>query len=465
MCSPDHDNNGAALYIREAGQLRRVNDIVLAEVSSSSSSSSCRRTKPLPLPLLLKKREHFVFAYNARGHLRYSPRSLFDLTLRFVAQNVHRVDSLRHFPEQIGAQLFAAAEEEVCVFSDQETGPRALRVFNDAYGDTVLTSLCLRNRFPLLSERMCEIKTFHSLKCLDLFGCRLGDSHEIFQHLTNSPLTGSLVKLFIGGNCLSDIGLQRLTAPVRMFKKGLDNLQLLDLSGQLLSSCPPIISAFKVQNLYVKNNSITCNNHWCTAVTGCFLFTDNPISEKVVRYLTCLPNLQHLDVSGTNFKLGTGLRKTMYDLTGLVCSGKPLDVFDHSRCKTEGWAEHVVNWWETIASQVPKLKKIKDSRKSALRFFGRQKFISDVLNAMPVVRHDEDEDKTEKLHFYKPAPKHGTPEVKVNDRAEDSLKPSCHNARKRHRQSEDSETRRSPPGKRFSSSTLTAADIDLLDSY
>ncbi|CAL8346479.1 unnamed protein product [Merluccius merluccius] len=423
MCSPDHDNNGAALYVREAGQLRRVNDIVLAEVSSSSSSSSsCRRTKPLPLPLLLKKREHFVFAYNARGHLRYSPRSLFDLTLRFVAQNAHRVDSLRHFPEQIGAQLFAAAEEEVCVFSDQETGPRALRVFNDAYGDMVLTSLCLRNRFPLLSERMCEIKTFHSLKCLDLFGCRLGDSHEIFQHLTNSPLTGSLVKLFIGGNCLSDIGLQRLTAPVRMFKKGLDNLELLDLS-------------------------------------------DNPISEKVVRYLTCLPNLQHLDVSGTNFKLGTGLRKTMYDLTGLVCSGKPLDVFDHSRCKTEGWAEHVVNWWETIASQVPKLKKIKDSRKSALRFFGRQKFISDVLNAMPVVRHDEDEDKTEKLHFYKPAPKRGTPEVKVNDRAEDSLKPSCHNARKRQRQSEDSETRRSPPGKRFSSSTLTAADIDLLDSY
>lgn len=43
-------------------------------------------------------------------------------------------------------------------------------------------------RFPLLHERMDEIKTFHSLKSLDLFGCRLGDNHEIFQHLTSGSL-------------------------------------------------------------------------------------------------------------------------------------------------------------------------------------------------------------------------------------------------------------------------------------
>ncbi|CAL8320776.1 unnamed protein product [Arctogadus glacialis] len=413
MCSLVPDNS--TLYIREGGQLRRVNDIVLAE---PKPVSSCRRTKPLPM---LLKKEHFIFTYNAKGNLQYSPRSLFDISIQFIAENIHHVDSLLDFPEQIGVKLFAATEEK-CVFSNQETGPKALQVFNDAYGDMVLTSLCLRNRFPLLSERMCEIKTFHSLKSLDLFGCRLGDSHEIFLHLTSSSLTGSLVELFIGGNCLSDIGLQRLTAPIRMFKKGLDNLQLLDLS-------------------------------------------DNPISERVIRYLTCLSNLQNLDVSGTNFKLGPVLKKTMYDLTGLVCSEKPLDIFEHSRCKTEGWAEHVVNQWERIASQVPKLKKIEDSRKSALRFFGRQKFISDVLNSMPLVRPNEDEDATEKLHFYKPTPKHGIPKVQVNDTAEDSPKPSCLNARKRQRQTEGSETRRSPPGKRFSSSTLTAADKDMLDSY
>ncbi|KAG7273977.1 hypothetical protein CRUP_002085 [Coryphaenoides rupestris] len=322
-----HAPDSSALYIREGGQLRRVSDIVLAE---PRPVASCRRTKPL-----LLRKEHFVFTYNSKGNLQYSPRSLFDISLQFIAENIHHVDSLLDFPEQIGVKLFAATEEK-CVFSNQETGLKALQVFNDAYGDMVLTSLCLRNRFPLLSERMSEIKTFHCLKSLDLFGCRLGDSHEIFQHLTNSSLTRSLVELFIGGNCLSDIGLQRLTAPIRIFKKGLDNLQLLDLSA---------------------------------------------------------------------------LKKTMYELTGLVCSEKPLDIFEHSRCKTEGWAEHVVNQWETIASQVPKLKKIEDSRKSALRFFGRQKFISDVLNSMPVVRQNEDEGETEKLHFYKPAPKHAAPEM------------------------------------------------------
>lgn len=85
---------------------------------------------------------------------------------------------------------------------------------------------------------------------------------------------------------------------------------------------------------------------------------------------------------------------------------------------------------------------------------------------MPVVRENEDEGETEKLHFYKPAPKHAAPEVNVKDTAEeDSLKPSCLNGRKRQRQSGDSKTCFSPPGKRFSSSALTPEDIDLLDSY
>lgn len=43
-------------------------------------------------------------------------------------------------------------------------------------------------RFPLLHERMDEIKSFQSLKSLDLFGCRLGDNHELFLHLTTSSL-------------------------------------------------------------------------------------------------------------------------------------------------------------------------------------------------------------------------------------------------------------------------------------
>lgn len=50
--------------------------------------------------------------------------------------------------------------------------------------------------------------------------------------IVNASLLSSLTQLFIGGNHLSDVGLQRLTAPIRIMKKGLDSLELLDVSRQ-----------------------------------------------------------------------------------------------------------------------------------------------------------------------------------------------------------------------------------------
>ncbi|XP_044223800.1 leucine-rich repeat-containing protein 42 isoform X1 [Thunnus albacares] len=412
MCDLSMDNS--TIYVRERGNLRRVGDIVLAQ---PKPVSSCRRTNPFVL-----RKEHFIFTYNAEGSLRYTTKSLFDITLLFVADNIHHVDSLVGFPEQIGDRLFAAAEENR-IFVNPDISPKALQLFSDAYGEMVLGSLCLRNRFPLLHERMDEIKTFHSLKCLDLFGCRLGDDHEMFQHLTSSSLASSLIQLFIGGNSLSDVGLQRLTAPVRMMKKGLDCLQFLDVSY-------------------------------------------NPVSERALRYLTCLPKLEKLDVSGTSMKLGRGLKSTTWDLLGLIYSERPLDTFDHSRCKTEGWAEQVLNQWETNGTQMPKQKKIEESRISALRFFGRQKFVREVLNAAPLVCEREEESKGERLHFYRPAANNHTPEKQILSATNHQAKTPWQNIKKRQRQSEKCDSsHQSPPTKRSSSSALTAEDIDLLNSY
>ncbi|XP_041805603.1 leucine-rich repeat-containing protein 42 [Chelmon rostratus] len=404
----------STIYVRERGNLRRVSGIVLAQ---PKPVSSCRRTNPLVL-----RKEHFIFTYNAEGSLRYTTKSLFDITLLFVADNIHHVDSLVGFPEQIGDRLFAAAEENRA-FLNADISPKALRLFSDAYGEMVLGSLCLRNRFPLLHERMDEIKTFHSLKSLDLFGCRLGDDHEIFLHLTSSSLASSLIQLFIGGNCLSDAGLQRLTAPVRIMRKGLDCLQFLDVSY-------------------------------------------NPISERALRYLTCLPKLEKLDASGTGLKLGTRLKTIMQDLLGLTYSEKPLETFDHTRCKTEGWAEQVVNQWETNGSQMSKQKKIDESRTSALRFFGRQKFVRDVLNASPLVCENEEEAKRERLHFCRPAATGHVPEKQTASTTNHQAKPSWHNFKKRQRQSERCDSsHQSPPAKRLSSSAFTAEDVELLNSY
>jgi len=113
------------------------------------------------------------------------------------------------------------------------------------------------------------------------------------------------------------------------------------------------------------------------------------------------------------FQLGAGLKKTIWNLLGLICSEKPLDTFDHSRCKTEGWAEQVnilrrwqnykcwrcytvwhlinkfltrfqvVNQWETNSSQMPKQKKIEESRTSALRFCTFSFLFLELYNMLP----------------------------------------------------------------------------------
>lgn len=129
--------DGSTIYVRERGNLRRVGDIVLAQ---PKSGSSCRRTNPLVL-----RKKHFIFTYNSEGSLRYSTKSLFDITLLFVADNIHHVDSLVGFPEQIGDKLFAAAEENH-VFLNTDIASKAIKLFSDAYGGMVLGSLCLRNR-------------------------------------------------------------------------------------------------------------------------------------------------------------------------------------------------------------------------------------------------------------------------------------------------------------------------------
>lgn len=129
--------DSSTIYVRERGNLRRVNDIVLAQ---PKPASSCRRTNPFVL-----RKEHFIFTYNAEGSLRYTTKSLFDITLLFVVDNIQHVDSLVGFPEQIGDRLFAAAEENR-VFQNPDMSSKALQLFSDAYGAMVLGSLCLRNR-------------------------------------------------------------------------------------------------------------------------------------------------------------------------------------------------------------------------------------------------------------------------------------------------------------------------------
>lgn len=149
---------------------------------------------------------------------------------------------------------------------------------------------------------------------------------------------------------------------------------------------------------------------------------------------------------------------------------------------------------------MPKLKKIDESRTSALHFckfilpyipivilfrmndddtvsktdftvfvcvvVGRQKFVRDVLNAAPLVCESEEEAQRERLHFFRPAANSHIPEKQTPSTTNQQGKPSWHNIKKRQRQSERCDSsRQSPPTKRLPSSALTAEDLDLLNNY
>ncbi|XP_032192572.1 leucine-rich repeat-containing protein 42-like [Mustela erminea] len=226
------------IYVRENGQLHMVN-LSLDGVRSSLQKPRPFRLFPKGFSVELcmnreddtaqkEKTDHFIFTYTREGNLRYSAKSLFSLVLGFISDNVDHVDSLIGFPEQIAEKLFSAAEARQ-KFTEPGAGLRALQKFTEAYGSLVLCSLCLRNRYLVISEKLEEIKSFRELTCLDLSCCKLGDEHELLEHLTNEALS-SVTQLHLKDNCLSDAGVRKMTAPVRVMKRGLENLTLLDLS-------------------------------------------------------------------------------------------------------------------------------------------------------------------------------------------------------------------------------------------
>ena len=49
--------------------------------------------------------------------------------------------------------------------------------------------LSMPNRYLVISEKLEEIKSFRELTCLDLSCCKLGDEHELLEHLTNEALS------------------------------------------------------------------------------------------------------------------------------------------------------------------------------------------------------------------------------------------------------------------------------------
>ncbi|KAG6927875.1 leucine rich repeat containing 42 [Chelydra serpentina] len=322
------------IYVRENGHLYMVNQ----------GSGTVKNATPNPRPFRLfskgfsvelcmnreddsarrERTDHFIFTYTKEGNLRYSAKSLFGLVLGYISDNVDHIDSLIGFPEQIAEKLFSAAEARQ-KFTEPVTGLRALQKFTEAYGSLVLCSLCLQNRYLVISEKLEEIKSFRELTCLDLSCCKLGDNHELLEHITKEALS-SVTRLLLKDNCLSDAGLRKMTAPVRVMKRGLENLSVLDLS---------------------------CNPE---------------ITDTGIGYLFSFKKLNYLDISETGLKDVKAVVQRLQTQISLVHSKVPLKEFDHSNCKTEGWAEQTVLQWEQLAMKTVKPKENLKSRTAAQHF-------------------------------------------------------------------------------------------------
>ncbi|XP_030311523.1 leucine-rich repeat-containing protein 42 [Calypte anna] len=414
----ESDLDAGPIYVRENGKLHVVNR------GAGSVQNVTRKARPFRLfsrgfsvELCMNREDdrarrqrtdHFIFTYTKEGNLRYSAKSLFSLVLGYISDNVDHIDSLIGFPEQIAEKLFSAAEARQ-KFTEPATGLRALQKFTEAYGSLVLCSLCLRNRYLVISEKLEEIKSFRELTCLDLSCCKLGDEHELLEHLTKEALS-SVKRLLLKDTSLSDVGLRRMTAPVRVLKKGLENLLVLDLS------CNP------------------------------------KITDVGIGYLLSFKTLNCLDISGTGLKDINAVTKRIQTQLGLVHSKVPLEEFDHSNCKTEGWAEQTVLQWEQAVMEAIKPQDDLRSR-AALHFYGKTRRIQEVVKCKLV----EAETKAcGNLQFYKEKVQNCHLPLKKEVTGSHELK----NNKKRARAEQEKE--RTSKQKHL---CLTVEDWDLLNTY
>ncbi|XP_074858459.1 leucine-rich repeat-containing protein 42 isoform X2 [Carettochelys insculpta] len=362
------------IYVREHGQLYTVDQ----------DSSIVNNSTPEPRPFRLfskgfsvelcmnreddsarkERTDHFIFTYTKEGNLRYSAKSLFGLVLDYISDNVDHIDSLIGFPEQIAEKLFSAAEARQ-KFKEPVTGLRALQKFTEAYGSLVLCSLCLQN---------------------------------------------SVTRLLLKDNCLSDAGLRKMTAPVRVMKRGLENLCVLDLS---------------------------CNPE---------------ITDRGIGYLFSFKKLNYLDISKTGLKDVKAVVQRLQTQISLVHSKVPLKEFDHSNCKTEGWAEQTVLQWEQLAMKTVRTKETLKSRTAAQHFYGKKCRIEEPVTCTLVQTNAK---ASENLQFYKDEEQNSHfPILKKEAAASHHLKKT----------KGLTEQEREPTSKQ-KHTCLTMEDWDLLDTY
>ncbi|ELT88318.1 hypothetical protein CAPTEDRAFT_185261 [Capitella teleta] len=267
-----------------------------------------------------------IMANSAHGSSPpHQPRPLRDICFRYVAENIHRLESLVDFPEIIGEELWKYTEQLASVEAPTDKACAIVDLFACAYEENALSKLNVNGRHIGLENCMSCILRFNYLREINLSECKLGDEHPLIAQIFTS--FQCLTKLGLSDNALSDTGIQRLTSSLRILNQGPKDLQSLDLS------CNP------------------------------------KINNRCVKYLRCLKQLNALDLSGTAI--------TEFQLSYLTRIADPEGTLHITFGETSGWLADRLEQWLNAKPSMESSKVVSAfySRKS------RQEFLIQCLPA------------------------------------------------------------------------------------
>ena len=159
------DADGGPYYIYEKGQLR---------TSSGKPFLPAKRLKIEPQDFAVTKPFYDANDTSTNDGLHTAP-SLLKITITFVSDNLHLVESLVGFPELVGELLFEAASSR-----NKFKEIKSMNLFSEAYGTCVLSEVRIGSQ-TFLDKILGSFHGLHLLVKLDLSGCQIGDNHEMLK--------------------------------------------------------------------------------------------------------------------------------------------------------------------------------------------------------------------------------------------------------------------------------------------
>ena len=126
------------------------------------------------------RREFYESSVTSTSDGLHSAPSLLNITIGFVADNLHLVETFIGIPDELGKPIFQTA---VKGNNFSELGKKTKQwstLFTEAYQELFLSALRITSH-DFLNHLMDGFCGLHHLSKLDLNGCNVGDDHQIIK--------------------------------------------------------------------------------------------------------------------------------------------------------------------------------------------------------------------------------------------------------------------------------------------